>query len=55
MKIHGFTRTDNRGKPRCILHTELQNSKLPNEQHNIVKVALLEGDSIIQDLIAISS
>jgi len=54
VKIHGVTRTDNRGIPRCILQTELQNSKLADEQRNTVKVAILEGDSIIEDLIAIS-
>ena len=39
--------------PRCILQVDLQNRKLADEQRNIVKVAILEGDSIIEDSIAI--
>ena len=41
--------------PRCILQIELQNSKLADEQHNTVKVVILEGDSLVEDLIDISS
>ena len=47
-------RIDNRGIPRYILQKELHKSKLGDDQHNTVKVAILEGDSIIKDLIAIS-
>ena len=34
VKIHGVTRTENRGLPRCILQTEFQNSKMADEQRN---------------------
>ena len=36
------------------MQTLLQNSKLVDEQSNTVKVAVLKGDSSIQDLVAIS-
>ena len=45
--------TDNRGIPRCILQTELQNSKMAIEQHNTANMAILEGGGIIEDLFAI--
>ena len=54
VKIHGVTRTDNRGIPKCVLQTEVQNDKVAEEQRNTVKVAVLEGDKTIQDLVAIS-
>ena len=54
VKIHGVTRAYNRGIPSCVLQTLLQNSKLADEQRNTVKVAVLKGDSSIQDLVAIS-
>ena len=41
VKIHDVTRTDNRGIPRYILQTELQNSKMADEQSNTLKVAIL--------------
>ena len=54
VKIHGVTRTDNRGIPKYIMQTQLQNSKMADEQRNTVKVAVLDGDSTIKDLVAIS-
>ena len=54
IKIHGVTRTDNRGIPKCVLQTELQNDKMADEQRNTVKVAVLENDTTIKDLVAIS-
>ena len=54
VKIHGVTRTDNRGIPSCVMQTLIQNSKLADEQRNTVKVAVLKGDSSIKDLVAIS-
>ena len=54
IKIHGVTRTDKRGLPKCIMQIEVQNEKIADELRNTVKVAVLEGDSKVQDLIAIS-
>ena len=46
---HGVTKTKYRGIHRYILQTELQNIRLADEQRNTVKVAILGGNSIIQD------
>jgi len=54
VKIHGVTRVDNRRVPKCIMQTQLQNTKMADEQRNTVKVAVLDGDSAIKDLVAIS-
>ena len=54
VKIHGVTRTDKRGIPKCVMQTVIQNTKLADEQRNTVKVAVLKGDSAAQDLVAIS-
>ena len=54
VKIHGVTRTDKRGLPKCIMQTEVQNEGIADEMRNTVKLAVLEGDSKVQDLIAIS-
>ena len=54
VKIHGVTRTDNRGIPKCILQTEMQNQKIADEIRNTVKVAVLNGDKTVKDLVAIS-
>jgi len=54
VKIHGVTRTDNRGLPRCIMQTEVKCEKMADKQRNTVKAAILEGGSIVEDLIAIS-
>ena len=54
VKIHGVTRTDNRGIPKCVMQTEIQNYKVVDETRNTVKVAVLENDSSITNLLAIS-
>ena len=54
VKIHGVTRTDNRGIPKCVMQTEIQNDKVADETRNTVKVAVLENDSSITNLLAIS-
>ena len=54
VKIHGVTRNDNCGIPKCVIQTEFQNSQIADEHRNTVKVAVLEGDSIIKDLVDIS-
>ena len=54
VKIHGVTRTDNRGIPKCILQTEMQNQKIADEIRNTVKVAVLNVDKTVKDLVAIS-
>lgn len=54
VKIHGVTRTDKRGIPKCVMQTVIQNTKLADEQRNTVKVAVLKGDSAAKDLVAIS-
>ncbi len=53
VKIHGVTRKYNRGIPKCIMQTQLQNSKMADKQRNTVKVAVLDGDSAVKDLVAI--
>ena len=45
--------TENRGIPISVLQTKLQNSQLADEQDNTVKVAILEVDSTIGNLIAV--
>ena len=45
--------TENRGIPISVLQTKLQNSQLADEQDNTVKVAILEGASIIRDFITV--
>ena len=54
VKIHGVTRTDDCGIPKCVIQTEFPNSQIADEHQNAVKAAVLEGDSIIKDLVAIS-
>lgn len=54
VKIHGVTRIVDRGIPKCILQTEYQNIKIADENKNKINVVVLEGDSIVKDLVAIS-
>ena len=54
VKIYGVKRTDDCGIPKCVFQTEFQNSQIVDEYQNTVKAAVLEGDSIIKDLVAIS-
>jgi len=54
IKIHGVTRSDNRGIPKCVMQIELQNAKVSDEKRNTVTFALLENDSKIEDLVAVS-
>ena len=54
VKIHGVTRCDKKGIPDCVKQVELKNEKLVLQARNTVKVAVLEGDDVIEDLVAIS-
>ena len=54
VKIHGVTRNDKKGLPKCIGQIELSNEKMVQKYQNTIKVAKLEGDPAITNLIAIS-
>ena len=54
IKIHGVTKNHQRGIPSIIQQSEIQNEALMLVQKGTVKVAVLEGDSDAQNVIAIS-
>ena len=54
VKINGVRRCDKKGIPDCVKQVELKNEKLVLQTRNTVKVAVLEGDDVIEDLVAIS-
>ena len=54
VKIHGVTRREGKGIPQVVKQYEVQDKKELEKVRNNVKVAVLEGDSAIEDLIAIS-
>ena len=53
VKIHGVTRKEGKGIPSIVKQLEIQNFKEVEKVRNTVKVAVLEGDAQIKDLLAI--
>ena len=51
VKIHGVARSEGKGIPRCIKQTEMSNEKVAASMRNTIKVAKIEGDSKIDDLL----
>ena len=54
VNIHGVTRQNAKGIPMCVHQYEVSDEKNLDEQRNTIKVAVLEGDPLIKDLVAIS-
>ena len=54
VKIHGVTRKEGKGIPNCIRQFEVKDETTLESIRNTVKVAVLEGDEQVQDLVAIS-
>lgn len=54
VKIHGVTRLNGKGIPLCVQQYEVNDEKNLDEVRNTVKVAVLEGDPVAKDLLAIS-
>ena len=54
MKIHGVTRREGKGIPSCVWQHEVQDETTLDSVQNTLKVAVLEGDKVVMDLIAIS-
>ena len=52
VKLHGVTRGELRGIPKCIVQTELQNKDLQCAVRGTVKAAVLLGDPDINGLVA---
>ena len=53
MKIHGVTRREGKGVPKIIQQFEANDEKQLEMVRNTIKVAVLEGDAAIDDLVAI--
>ena len=51
--IHGVTKNHQKGIPSVIQQTEVQNENLMLQQKGTVKVALLDGDPDIKQMIAL--
>ena len=54
VRIHGVTRREGKGIPSVVKQLEVQDVKQVENVRNTVKVAVLEGDSKVKDLLAIS-
>ena len=54
VKIHGVTRREGKGVHSCIKQYEVQDEKTLDSIQNTLKVAVLEGDKTVKDLVAIS-
>ena len=53
-KIHGVTRREGKGVPKIIRQFEANDEKQLEMVRHTIKVAVLEGDAAIDDLVAIS-
>lgn len=54
VKIHGVTRREGKGIPSCVRQYDVQDENALDSVRNTLKVAVLEGDKIVKDLVAIS-
>ena len=54
VKIHEVARREGKGIPKIVKQFEVQDKKEVEKVRNTVKVAVLEGDSQVKDLVAIS-
>ena len=54
VKIHGVTRKEGKGIPTCVRQFDVKDDKMLEAVRNTVRVAVLEGDEQINDLVAIS-
>mgnify|MGYP003340844425 CR=1 FL=1 len=54
VKIHGVTRREGKGIPDCVRQFEVKDESTLDSVRNTIKVAVLEGDELVEDLVAIS-
>ena len=54
VKIHGVTRSEGKGIPSCIKQFPVKDEIALESIRNTLKVAVLEGDGQLRDLVAIS-
>ena len=55
VKIHGVTRSQGKGIPSCIKQFSVKDEIASESIQNTLKVAVLEGDGQLRDLVAISN